>query len=274
MKWNDIIDGVDQISPQQVKEYIENHPSGSFQLIDVRQPEEYEEMHIPGGLLIPLDKILAHGEDIEKGKPAIIYCRSGRRSQAAAQHLLGQGFEKVMNMEGGILAWKGHVMAGSVKNRLALLPEDADFAGGVEISYAMEEGLQRLYKLLAERSNNHECIAMLETLADFEKGHKEALMNIVSTERAASPGGTKPEKVILEGGFDLTETLENVSAHINDLFGIVDLAMALEVQAHDFYINLARLSKVEATKAFFLKMADEEKNHFAYILREFRQGLS
>ena len=172
------------------------------------------------------------------------------------------------------MAWEGHILGGSAKNRLSIIPEDADFKDAFEISYAMEEGLQRLYKLLAHKSDNDECIAMLEKLADFEKRHKEELIKIASKENGISLPAEESVKVLLEGGFDMDETLRNISAEINDLLGIADLAMALEAQAYDFYVNLASSSKIEETKEFFLRLADEEKNHLAYILREFRQGLS
>ncbi len=78
------------------------------QLVDVREPEEFEEGHIVGAILIDvnaqdfLEKALA---TLDKQRPVAVYCRSGRRSARAASMLASQGF-KVTNLGGGVLAWQ------------------------------------------------------------------------------------------------------------------------------------------------------------------------
>lgn len=77
-----------------------------FVLIDVREPHEHEEFNI-GGNLIPLGNfpaVIAQLED-HKGDEIVVYCRSGRRSGAVQLMLQQAGFEKVYNLEGGMLAW-------------------------------------------------------------------------------------------------------------------------------------------------------------------------
>jgi rhodanese-related sulfurtransferase len=76
-------------------------------LVDVREPHEYEEANI-GGRLVPLGKVqtmqVDELEDL-KDKEVIVYCRSGRRSMMACQMLDQVGFKDTYNLEGGILAW-------------------------------------------------------------------------------------------------------------------------------------------------------------------------
>ncbi|HVG16423.1 MAG TPA: rhodanese-like domain-containing protein [Chitinophagaceae bacterium] len=76
-------------------------------LVDVREPHEYEEANI-GGRLVPLGKVqtmqVDELEDL-KDKEVIVYCRSGRRSMMACQMLDSVGFKNTYNLEGGILAW-------------------------------------------------------------------------------------------------------------------------------------------------------------------------
>lgn len=76
-------------------------------LIDCREPHEYEEANL-GGKLIPLGKFqtmdLDELEEI-KDEEVIVYCRSGRRSQMACFILDQMGFANTYNVEGGILAW-------------------------------------------------------------------------------------------------------------------------------------------------------------------------
>ena len=77
-------------------------------LIDVREPHEYEEANL-GGRLVPLGKIqtmqVDELEDL-KEEEVIIHCRIGKRSAMASQVLEMLGFKNTYNEEGGILAWQ------------------------------------------------------------------------------------------------------------------------------------------------------------------------
>ncbi|MEO6540115.1 MAG: rhodanese-like domain-containing protein [Ferruginibacter sp.] len=77
-----------------------------FQLIDVRESYEHEEFNI-GGELIPLNGIAQHIDKIATGKPVILYCRTGIRSQIAIQRLQEKfPFTNLFNLIGGTEAWK------------------------------------------------------------------------------------------------------------------------------------------------------------------------
>jgi len=75
-----------------------------FQLIDVREPHEYELVNI-GGELIPLGEIIARAEEVSEEKDVVVMCRSGQRSGAALGALTQQGKENLYNLKGGVLAW-------------------------------------------------------------------------------------------------------------------------------------------------------------------------
>ncbi len=79
------------------------------QLVDVRTEQEYGNGHLKEAILINIqgqDFTTKAMQQLDKQKPVIIYCRSGRRSMQAAQILVNEGFETVYNMKGGILAWQ------------------------------------------------------------------------------------------------------------------------------------------------------------------------
>jgi sulfur-carrier protein adenylyltransferase/sulfurtransferase len=78
---------------------------GGVQLVDVREPWEYEEAHIPGCRLIPMGQVLERLGEIDRETPAVIYCRSGSRSGKVVALLLERGYDKAVNLAGGILAW-------------------------------------------------------------------------------------------------------------------------------------------------------------------------
>lgn len=79
------------------------------QLIDVRTPKEYAEGYIKNAVNINFfdDDFLEQMSVLDKDKPVIVYCKSGRRSANALQQLKDAGFTKVYDLEGGILKWKG-----------------------------------------------------------------------------------------------------------------------------------------------------------------------
>jgi rhodanese-related sulfurtransferase len=79
-----------------------------FQLIDVREPFEYEVSNL-NGLNIPLAGILIESEKVAKDIPVIIQCRSGKRSAQAVMLLEQQGYTNLANLQGGILAWREEI---------------------------------------------------------------------------------------------------------------------------------------------------------------------
>ncbi len=79
------------------------------QLIDCREPDEYEFCNI-GGELIPMGQILRNLEKIGRDKPVIMQCRSGIRSAQVISALQSQyGFTNLFNLTGGILAWSEEI---------------------------------------------------------------------------------------------------------------------------------------------------------------------
>src|SRR5476651_1574346 len=91
-----------EISVQELKE--KKDKGEDFQLVDVREDFEYEMSNL-GGLLIPLGGILIEAEKIDKTKPVVVMCRSGKRSAVAIMQLEKQGFTNLYNLQGGITAW-------------------------------------------------------------------------------------------------------------------------------------------------------------------------
>lgn len=73
-------------------------------VIDVRQPEEYEAVHVPGAKLMPLADVVARLGEIPKVGPVYIICQSGQRSLRATEYLRNQGVE-AYSVAGGTKAW-------------------------------------------------------------------------------------------------------------------------------------------------------------------------
>ncbi|MDX2281978.1 MAG: molybdopterin-synthase adenylyltransferase MoeB [Saprospiraceae bacterium] len=77
-----------------------------YQLIDVREPNEYENANI-GGLLLPLGTVTEHADQLRRDVKVVVHCRSGVRSAKAIRALEAQyGLDNLYNLKGGILAYQ------------------------------------------------------------------------------------------------------------------------------------------------------------------------
>lgn len=92
-----------EITVEELKLNIDQNED--FQLIDVREEFEYETSNI-NGENIPLANVLLESEKISKDKLVVVHCRSGKRSEQAIRLLEGKGFTNLVNLKGGILAWR------------------------------------------------------------------------------------------------------------------------------------------------------------------------
>jgi rhodanese-related sulfurtransferase len=97
---------VTTISPQMLADLCKE--GKKIDLIDVRTPVEYREIHVEIARNVPLDQLdavaLMHGRNDTANEPLYLICRSGSRGQQACENFLAAGFTNVVNVEGGTLA--------------------------------------------------------------------------------------------------------------------------------------------------------------------------
>ena len=87
---------------------MKNETKGNFVLLDVRTPEEFSEGHLQEAIDIDYNNpaFTSNITKLDKNKTVYVYCRSGRRSAEAASIMRSSGFKKVIELDGGILAWE------------------------------------------------------------------------------------------------------------------------------------------------------------------------
>lgn len=95
---------VKQLTVKEVPAYLKAHPKAIF--IDVREADEYAEVHAPGTQLYPLSEIAKWAPTLDQHAEYVVICRSGARSGRACANLSGQGFTHVVNVQGGMLQWE------------------------------------------------------------------------------------------------------------------------------------------------------------------------
>jgi rhodanese-related sulfurtransferase len=90
------------IAPEEV---VERRRAGTIQLVDVREPYEWEAGRIPGARHVALGSVAAAAEQIERETPVVFVCRVGGRSTMAADAFRRAGYE-AYSLAGGVLAWE------------------------------------------------------------------------------------------------------------------------------------------------------------------------
>jgi adenylyltransferase/sulfurtransferase len=96
-------EAIREIQPSQLAERIAR--GEQLEIIDVREPYEWEIGHIPGARLVPLARLPEEIPRLDKGRETILYCKVGGRSMTAARQLANAGLTDVRNLTGGILRW-------------------------------------------------------------------------------------------------------------------------------------------------------------------------
>ncbi len=98
--------GIPQITVKELKRRID--AGEDVQLIDVREPYEFQIAQI-GGKLIPQNDVPQRLAEIDREREVVVHCRSGARSQRIAEFLKQSGYPRVVNVAGGILAWSDEI---------------------------------------------------------------------------------------------------------------------------------------------------------------------
>jgi sulfur-carrier protein adenylyltransferase/sulfurtransferase len=271
MQWKQFLTPVKSMDAEEAKAYIQTHPEGTFTLLDVRQPGEYEKEHLPGARLIPLPELPSRLKELDPGKPVITYCAVGGRSRAAAQLLAGQGFKGVVNLQGGIKAWNGIKAFGPKEMGTILFRGDETPMEVICMGYGLEEGLRGFYEILAQKSRDSAISSLFSALAGMEAGHKHKLHKLyLSLVPEAGDPKDFEEKVIagaMEGGFTTEEFMEQNRPAMESTSDVLSLAMMIETQALDLYIRVVPKTRHEWTKSVLHELAQEEKAHLSTLGR-------
>lgn len=95
------------VTVQQLEELLRDRSAGArdFDLIDVREPGEYEIVRIDGSTLVPQNRVLNGEVQLDPEREMYVHCKAGGRSANVVRFLRQQGARKAYNVDGGILRW-------------------------------------------------------------------------------------------------------------------------------------------------------------------------
>lgn len=103
--------GLQTIDAPTLKQWLDSaemtaSDQASLRLIDVREPVEYANEHIPGAICHPLSQLDPNQIDLQLGQQLVVYCQSGKRSARAVEQLNAAGLTDIVQLQSGITAWK------------------------------------------------------------------------------------------------------------------------------------------------------------------------
>lgn len=281
MGFLDFFRPVPSLDADGVRRYLLEHDPEQFHLLDVRQPKEYQQGHLPGALLMPLDQIQERLGELDPARTTITYCAAGPRSRAAAAILRNAGFAKVSNMAGGIRAWEGGTATGDPATQMAWFSPQRSPLEHLALAWLLEEGSRAFYAAAAEQFEDLGEANFMRQMAATEEHHKASLAGVYRELTGEFPQpafprsflGSEDESILVEGGLPLDELLDwmrDKSARV-----IIEFAMGMEANAFDHYLLLRRHLKENKSREIFALLAEEEQAHLRTLsqhLERFLEG--
>jgi rhodanese-related sulfurtransferase/rubrerythrin len=264
------------LTVDQFYSYQNAHQEKDYVLVDVRLPEEYEDEHIAGALLMPLGDLTNRLKELPEDRDIIFYCNSGRRSRIAALFATSVPFseKKVYNILGGILKYFNRTLP----NYPALASVDMD--GGIEkllhSAMNLERGTSLFYAAVIKKTGDTPFRETLEKIAKAEDSHARLLYNFWRKKQAAVPTFEDIYKTlngdVIEGGRRLDEQLALVEEHQETSpQALLEMILDVEYGAYDLYRAIADKLRGGEMEESFLSLAQAEKHHMQLVAEAFNK---
>jgi rhodanese-related sulfurtransferase/rubrerythrin len=262
----------------QVRDFLQEAMANDYNLLDVRQPGEYEAGHLPGAVLMPLRQIEQRSGELDPAKPTITYCAAGVRSRAAAAALMNAGFGNVYSMAGGFNAWQGLVAQNEPRLGASWFDPAHDAEEHIALAWLLEDGTRQFYAAQAGVLVNADDRDFFRRMAEVEERHKQSLMSLLTGIRGgenALPASVLKERnaeAVLEGGLPLDEALKWVRG--KPIEEVLEMAVSIEANALDRYLLLQRNLSDDKHREIFLHLAGQERQHLRLLSDRLDQVLA
>ena len=261
---------INEINPEELRRYIGNHHEKDYLLVDVRQPGEYQDGHIPGARLLPLPELVEKMDTLPRDLDLVFYCRSGARSMAASIMVDEEfGTTGIYNLNGGILSWDGAVAENPPQVRI--FNKNATPLELYMTAMNLEKGAMNFYTTVDIRYGGETWSDVFGQLAEAEIGHALAVYRLW---RKGRSGVDDFDTVfvglsgnVLEGGMTLAEALDRAAASRGPTcVHLMELALHIEYAAFDLYRAMAEQALSQEMRDIFLKIAQAEKSHMNILI--------
>jgi rhodanese-related sulfurtransferase/rubrerythrin len=269
---------VKSISPDEVRTIIKEKSADKYCLLDVRQPGEYEQGHIPGAILIPLAELQSSMNRLHPDRMTIVYCRSGNRSRSGVGILNGGGLDDVYNMEGGILAYNGLVAAGPPEAGVFCFSEHMTPEQLIAMAWYIEDGSQRYFESVKNISQDHEIESNFTRLIEHKIAHKKSLLQLFLKMSGQAVNEDFPASVLQRPPHAVMAGCVGVSEAVSwsnnkNIADILDFLMSLEANTFDLYLKLGRQVASDRARKVFMELSEEEARHLERLSSIFEKTL-
>ncbi len=280
MYFQNLFGSVPSITPVEVRSLIDSTPTEGYTLLDVRQPMEHQQSRLPGSVLIPLGELHSRAGELDPGKTVVVYCRSGNRSASATGMLMSLGFERAVNLDGGIIRYDGLVASGPPESAAACFPASMTAVELAATAWLMEAGTIQFLETLCRRIlNNHEP-ALFDRILEAKRSHQSTLTDLVkelkgTSENAAElPAGIveMPTEPVMVGCIKVSEAVRWTEDR--QLKDVLELMMTLSANAYDFYLRLERAVDQDQEQRVFSLLAKEEHQHLLRLAQAYENELA
>ena len=254
------------LTPEELRQFIQQRHERTYTLIDVRQPGEYEYGHIPGALLIPLPRLVQSMENLPQDRELIFYCQNGGRSLAAATMVADEAVASgtLHNLTGGIMAWDGTIT--SDYPRVRLFQDSGTLDEKLETAMNLEKGALNFYSFVSDRHAAQPWAKVFARLAQAEVGHARMVYHFRQRVKPGEGGFedcfAEMSGDVLEGGMTLQEAVEKAAeAKGRTCLKLIELALLIEYAAFDLYRTMADQAAESDAREAFITIAQAEKAH-------------
>ena len=262
------------IFPDELEELKNKTRERDYLLIDVRQPGEFAQSHIPGAQLIPLPEIESRMEELVGEKNLILYCRTGGRSSVAAALIKDAGARQgaIYNLVGGIAGWEGKGLKDIP--HLELFPRDMALNQTLYRAMNMEKGAWLFYNDLAQEYKGTELGDMIEDIGGMEEVHARSIFTYWKKNNPSSITDSFDQTFerldgrIMEGGKPISAWMARLGKDPKDrMLRLLELACEIEYYAYDLYRGLAKRDRDTEAVQTYLLLAEQEKAHIRVITK-------
>jgi rhodanese-related sulfurtransferase len=239
------------------------------ELIDVRQPWEYAQDHIPGARHVPVGELGSRLDELDPDKMPVFYCGAGggrSRTAAAVAADSGRFPAGVAQLKGGIQAWQGKTPPH--RPPLKAFESVETYRDALMAALELEKGSWMFYEGLLKDPPKQFACSTIQELAEAKQHHARSVYGFLEKfHRDANKPLPPFEELfgslkgnILESGHNVAELLAWARAAYEDCGALAELALDLEYEAYDLYRNMAFDADDPAEERVFTTLSGHEKD--------------
>jgi|GEM_PF-1300712 len=285
MKLSCAVDEVKILSSNEVKSILDEDREGGVLLLDVRQPVEYEECHLPGAVLMPLDELESRRDELYRelysGRKTIIYCRSGKRSMAAAIALCDLGLKDLSILEGGLNSWSFKTLKGKQEKKPRIIGKSANIKDVLVIAIKIEKKAYDFYVAARDRVRIEAARTMFPQLAEVELSHMRRLFLRLTGEIPESADLSHIDQYLQQfdreskgANIEVSDVLMQVEKEYTKEVDVLESAIQKEYMANDFYKRAASVVDDEDVRSLLHGLSHDERGHAATLLNQLARVLA